>query len=48
MEVVKPFVYTAGRIDVLSVAEGRSLGDPAFLWADVSLLNNLAGFGSEY
>jgi UDP-glucose 4-epimerase len=39
-EVIHLVCDAAGRNDVVAVEEGRRAGDPAFLCADVSLINN--------
>ena len=43
-EVIKLVSEAAGRSDVVAVEEGRRVGDPAFLCADVSLIKNHLGF----
>jgi UDP-glucose 4-epimerase len=46
--VIKLVCEAAGRSDVVAKEEGRRAGDPAFLCADVSLIDNWVGFTSNY
>jgi UDP-glucose 4-epimerase len=47
-EVIKLVCTAAGRSDVVAVEAERRSGDPAFLCADVSLIQKAIGFGSKY
>ena len=47
-EVIKLVCEAAGRDDVVAIEEGRRAGDPAFLCADVSLIQSAIGFGSKF
>jgi UDP-glucose 4-epimerase len=47
-EVIKLVCEAAGRSDVVAEEKERRAGDPAFLCADVSLINSAIGFWSEY
>jgi UDP-glucose 4-epimerase len=47
-EVIKLISEATGRRDVKAIDGGRRAGDPAFLCADVSLINNWIGFTSKY
>jgi UDP-glucose 4-epimerase len=47
-EVIKLVCEAAGRSDVAVVEEGRRAGDPAFLCADISLINSAIGFSAMY
>jgi UDP-glucose 4-epimerase len=47
-EVIKLVCEAAGRSDVVAVEEGRRAGDPAFLCADVSLIENAIGLACNY
>jgi UDP-glucose 4-epimerase len=46
-EVITLVCHAAGRSDVVAKEEGRRAGDPAFLCADVSLINGAISFASE-
>jgi UDP-glucose 4-epimerase len=45
-EVIKLVCEAMGRTDIVAIEEGRRAGDPAFLCADVSLINNWIRFTS--
>jgi UDP-glucose 4-epimerase len=47
-EVIKLVCEAAGRSDVIAEEKERRAGDPAFLCADVSLIENAIGFSSKY
>jgi len=47
-EVIKLVCEAAGRGDVVAVEQGRRVGDPAFLCADVSLVKKDMGFSSRF
>jgi len=47
-EVIKLVCEAAGRSDVVAVEESRRAGDPAFLCADVSLIENAIGLACNY
>jgi UDP-glucose 4-epimerase len=47
-EVIKLVCEAAGQSDVAAKEEGRRAGDPAFLCADVNLIENAIGFKAEY
>ena len=47
-EVIKLVCEAAGRDDVVAIEEGRRAGDPAFLCADVSLIQSAIGFSSKF
>jgi UDP-glucose 4-epimerase len=47
-EVIKLVCEAAGRSDVVADEKERRAGDPAFLCADVSLIQSAIGFSSKY
>jgi UDP-glucose 4-epimerase len=47
-EVIKLVCEAAGRSEVVAVEKGRRAGDPAFLCANVNLINKTLGFTSRY
>ena len=47
-EVIKLVCAAAGRSDVVADEKERRAGDPAFLCADVSLIESAIGFSSKY
>jgi UDP-glucose 4-epimerase len=47
-EVIKLVCEAAGRSDVVAEEKERRAGDPAFLCADVSLIERAIGFSSKY
>ena len=47
-EVIKLVCEAAGQGDVDVIEEGRRAGDPAFLCADVSLIQSAIGFSSKF
>ena len=47
-EVIKLVCAAAGKSDVVADEKERRAGDPAFLCADVSLINSAIGFSSKY
>jgi UDP-glucose 4-epimerase len=46
--VIKLVCEAAGRNDVVAEERARRAGDPAFLCADVSLINSAVGFGTKF
>jgi UDP-glucose 4-epimerase len=47
-DVIKLVCAAAGKPEVVAEEKARRAGDPAFLCADVSLINNAIGFTSKY
>jgi UDP-glucose 4-epimerase len=47
-EVIKLVCEAAGKSDVVALEEGRRAGDPAFLCADISLIESEIGFSSRH
>jgi UDP-glucose 4-epimerase len=47
-EVIKLVCEAAGRSDVIAEEKERRAGDPAFLCADVALIESAIGFSSDY